>query len=307
MRKIIGIGESLLDIIFKNGQPSHSVPGGSTFNTMVSLGRLRQPVYFVSEVGDDHIGKSLLDFMKANHIDTTSVDTFADGKSAISLAFLDNENDAHYAFYTQYPEDRLSIIWPRIDEGDIVIFGSYFAVNPALRQRVCELIEYAKERKAIIYYDPNFRDSHAHEAMKLMPSILENLEYADIVRGSTDDMRNLFRQTEAEKVYLDHIKFYSPNFIYTRGKEGAELFCGSGHCHFDNQPGEIISTIGAGDSFNAGILFGLLKHDITLGNLYTLTPDDWKPIVRYGLEFAAAVCGSYDNYISEETADRYRP
>ena len=43
-----------------------------------------------------------------------------------------------------------------------------------------------KERKAIIYYDPNFRDAHAHETVKLMPSVLENLEYADLVKGSED-------------------------------------------------------------------------------------------------------------------------
>ena len=40
MRKIIGIGETILDIIFRNNQPSHAVPGGSTFNTLISLGRL---------------------------------------------------------------------------------------------------------------------------------------------------------------------------------------------------------------------------------------------------------------------------
>ena len=45
MRKIIGIGETILDIIFKNGQPTKALPGGSVFNTMVSLGRLGIPVH----------------------------------------------------------------------------------------------------------------------------------------------------------------------------------------------------------------------------------------------------------------------
>lgn len=60
--------------------------------------------------------------------------------------------------------------------------------------------------------------------MKLMPAILENLEYADIVRGSSEDFETLFKQTDAEKTYRDNIKFYCPNFIYTRGGEGVELF-----------------------------------------------------------------------------------
>lgn len=60
-------------------------------------------------------------------------------------------------------------------------------------------MEFAKERKAIIYYDPNFRDAHAHEAVKLMPSVLENLEYADLVKGSADDFNNLFHVTDPQK------------------------------------------------------------------------------------------------------------
>lgn len=50
MRKIIGIGETIFDIIFRNNQPSHAVPGGSTFNTLISLGRLGVPATFISGI-----------------------------------------------------------------------------------------------------------------------------------------------------------------------------------------------------------------------------------------------------------------
>ena len=196
-------------------------------------------------------------------------------------------------------------MWPRIEKDDIIIFGSYFALNPALRKKVCELVEFAKERKAIIYYDPNFRDAHAHEAVKLMPSVLENLEYADLVKGSADDFNNLFHVTDPQKIYTDHIKFYCPNFICTLGSKGVKLFCEKGDKHFATTPVTPVSTIGAGDSFNAGVLFGLLKHDITLDKLYSLTPEEWEPIVRYGREFAATVCCSMDNYITPEFAYKY--
>lgn len=208
-------------------------------------------------------------------------------------------------FYNQFPEERLNFVWPRIEKDDIIIFGSYFALNPALRKKVCELVEFAKERKAIIYYDPNFRDAHAHEAVKLMPSVLENLEYADLVKGSADDFNNLFHVTDPQKIYTDHIKFYCPNFICTLGSKGVKLFCEKGDKHFATTPVTPVSTIGAGDSFNAGVLFGLLKHDITLDKLYSLTPEEWEPIVQYGMEFAATVCCSMDNYITPEFAANY--
>lgn len=76
------------------------------------------------------------------------------------------------------------IVFPKLEEDDIVVFGSYFALNPVLRDKVQDLLEQAREKKAIVYYDPNFRSSHKDEAIKLTSTIIENLEYADIVRGS---------------------------------------------------------------------------------------------------------------------------
>lgn len=52
---IIGIGETILDIIFRNDKPETAVPGGSTFNAIISLGRVGMPCTIVTETGDDHI------------------------------------------------------------------------------------------------------------------------------------------------------------------------------------------------------------------------------------------------------------
>ena len=313
MRKIIGIGETILDVIFRKNkkgemQPTKAVPGGSTFNTLISLGRLGISASLVTELGDDHIGKDIIRFMNENGVGTDYIDIYnpQDGKTPVSLAFLDENNNAQYTFYHQFPDERLNVAMPLINEGDIVIFGSYFSLNPQLRQSITEILEFAKTRKAIIYYDPNFRPSHSHEAMKLMPSIIENLEYADIVRGSADDFEVLFKITSAEKTYLDKIKFYCPNFIYTAGEKGVELFCNAGSCHFDTPQVETVSTIGAGDTFNAGILFGLIRHNITLAELYSLTLDKWASIIGFATEFAAAVCQSDENYLPLSLATAYR-
>jgi fructokinase len=58
MRKVIGIGETVLDIIFKNGKPVSALPGGSTFNAMISLGRSGVKTNFISETGNDRVGRT---------------------------------------------------------------------------------------------------------------------------------------------------------------------------------------------------------------------------------------------------------
>ena len=67
-RKIIGIGETIMDIIFKNGKPTAAVPGGSTFNGIISLGRLGLDVSMISETGNDKVGDIIMDFMKDNGV-----------------------------------------------------------------------------------------------------------------------------------------------------------------------------------------------------------------------------------------------
>ena len=305
MRKVFGIGETILDIIFRNDQPQKAVPGGSVFNGLISLGRLNVPVSFISELGNDRVGDMIRDFMEDNHITTEFVDRFPDGKSPISLAFLDDDKNANYIFYKDYPAQRLEVPLPKIEKDDIFVFGSYYSLNPVLRTRMVEFLQYAQERKAIIYYDPNFRKAHAHEAIRLMPTVLENLEFADIVRGTDEDFQNHYGKTDAQNVYKEHIQFYCDRFLTTHGANGVNLHTRNFTRHFDSPQIQPLSTIGAGDNFNAGIIYGLLKYDVRHADLPSLDQDTWGKIIRCGMDLASEVCQSYDNYISKEFAAKY--
>ena len=299
MRKVIGIGETILDIIFEGNQPSAAVPGGSVFNGIVSFGRAGVNVSFISETGNDRVGNIILQFMRENNIPTDHVNVFPDGKSPVSLAFLNEHSDAEYIFYKDYPKQRLDVLFPEIHEDDIVIIGSYYALNPVLRDKILELLETAKEKKAIIYYDPNFRSSHKDEAIKLTSTIIENLEYADIVRGSAEDFFYMYGLNDADKIYKDKIQFYCPNFICTAGAEQISLRTKNCRKEYPIEPLKAISTIGAGDNFNAGLIYGMLKYDVRYRDLDNLDENTWDKIIRYGKDFAAEVCKSFNNSISK--------
>lgn len=307
MRKVIGIGETILDIIFQGGQPTAAVPGGSVFNGIVSLARVGVPVLFISETGNDHVGNIILQFMRDNGLSTEHVNVFPDGKSPVSLAFLNEHSDAEYIFYKDYPKQRLDVVFPELEEDDIVVIGSYYALNPVLRDKILELLDRARERKAIVYYDPNFRASHKEEAIKLAPTIIENLEYADIVRGSQEDFFYMYNLRDADKIYKDKIKFYCPNFLCTAGGEQVALRTDKLVKNYSIEPMEAVSTVGAGDNFNAGIIYGLLKYDIRREELYAgLDEATWDKIIRCGIEFAADVCRSFSNSVSGEFTKKHK-
>ena len=304
MRRVIGIGETILDVLFKDNQPKAAVPGGSVFNGIISLGRAGANVTFVSEVGGDKVGNIILDFMKENGVGTDNVMVYPDRKSPVSLAFLNEKNDAEYIFYKDYPSLRLDAEMPEVTGDDIIMFGSYYAITPQLRDKVKELLDRARKAGAIIYYDVNFRKSHAHEAIKLMPIILENFEYADIVRGSNEDFGFMFGMTDPDKVYQHKVSFYCPRFICTNGGEGLCLRTASLKKDYPVAPLQTVSTIGAGDNFNAGLVFGLLKNRIRKADLDELTEADWDKIIASGMSFSKEVCTSLDNYISKDFAEK---
>lgn len=223
MRKVIGIGETVLDIIFKDGQPVGAVPGGSVFNGVISLGRSGVNATFISETGNDRVGRTIVDFLKDNGVNADNINMYPDSKSPISLAFLNENNDAEYVFYKDHPHDQLDFAYPDVRRDDVVMFGSYYAVNPVIRPQVAGFLEYALGRGAILYYDVNYRASHRSEVMKLTPNILENLEYADIVRGSSEDFEVMFRKTDPDVIYRSEISFYTRKFIFTQGSNPVRL------------------------------------------------------------------------------------
>ena len=302
MRKIIGIGETVLDIIFRNDQPIQAVPGGSTFNAIISLSRAGVNTSFISETGNDRVGRMIIQFLKDNGCEADSVSVYPDSKSPLSLAFLNDQNDAEYIFYKDHPHDRLDFTFPEINEDDIVLFGSYYAVNPVIRPQVKGFLDYAREHGAILYYDVNFRASHQYEVMKLTPNLLENFELADIVRGSAEDFEILFKKSDAEQVYRSEIMFYTKKFIYTNAALPIQLFADNGlKKQYSVENAETVSTIGAGDNFNAGFLYGLLLNGITRSQLEEgLSESQWDSIVEQGTKFSAEVCRSLYNYVSSE-------
>ncbi len=304
MRKVIGIGETVLDIIFRDDQPVQAVPGGSVFNSLISLGRTGIKCTFISETGNDRVGRGIIRFLQDNGVDATSVNVYPSSKSPISLAFLNEQNDAEYIFYKDHPNDRLEFAYPQVDCDDVVLFGSYYAVNPVIRPQVQAFLEHARQRGAILYYDVNFRASHRDEVMKLTPNILENLEMADVVRGSSEDFQVLYRKSDPDQVYRTQIAFYTKKFICTQGADPVELRAEGGLSkHYPVPSTRTVSTIGAGDNFNAGFVFGLLRYGITRDMMERgLTEQQWDLCISCAQQFSADVCQRLDNYVGIDFA-----
>lgn len=306
--RIIAMGETVLDILFheqecngvRESVPFAAVPGGSSFNSMVSVGRSGIPCLFIGYTGANRVGYQIVDFMKSNGISTDYFEVRKDERAALSLAYLDSNGDADYVFYKDTPVASARYLKPKFMPTDYFLYGSYFAICPGLRTQVRDILQSVHDTGAIVYYDINFRRSHQPEKENLLPVVQENCMLSSIVRGSADDFDILFGTRNPEEIYSKHISEYCPIFICTAG--AGQIFICTPHAihefHVPQIPAhEIVSTVGAGDSFNAGFLCAMYAKGICKEMLPTMDRSHWEELVANGVEYASKVCRSRDNYI----------
>lgn len=288
--RIIGIGETVLDILFKNDQPQKAVPGGSTFNSIVSLGRAGVPCTMVTEVGGDHIGDLTCRYLRENGVSDQFVRRHDGTKSHITLAFLDEHNDAQYIFYKDHASAALDGALPHIQADDIVLFGSFFAINPAIRPAVRSMLLEAHKAGAWMYYDINFRKPHIPDIPAVMANIEENMRLANIVRGSMEDFEYLYNLTDADSIY-ERVRPFCPTLILTDGARMIRFYSPAGCETYPVSPIETVSTVGAGDNFNAGYIYAMRKGI-----------DDSAARIAMAQRWSQDVCRQIGNNISDALA-----
>jgi len=302
MPTIYAIGETIYDIIFSNNEPVAAKAGGAMLNTTVSLGRLGLPVEFVSELGDDPAGNIISSFLNHNGVSIDLAYRYA-GKTIIALAFLQENNDARYSFYKPEPDTRLQIELPAFEASDIVLFGAFYSLTEGIRRQLIEFVEMARDAGALIVYDPNIRSPHKNEIESLRELIYENFSLSDIVRGSDEDFMTMFDIRDGNRAYEMTASYGCKYLVYTKSNIGVEIYSPDGMTEVPVPSVATRSTIGAGDSFNAGLIYELYQSGLKPGQMQSY---ELRKMVKTAVSFGSHVCTHYDNYISEEFAEKMK-
>lgn len=280
-------------------------PGGSMLNTAISLGRLNIPVSHISLIANDRASEMLLSFLEENGVATNCLHREIEIKTSLALAFLDENRNADYSFYKEELTKTPDLFFPEVSPFDIVHFGSFFSLNRILHKPLHEFLIKARKNKAVILYDPNFRTPHLPQLNKLMPLIEANLAVAQIVKASNDDLENIFKVRTPIDAW-NIIKEYKVEIlVYTMGENGSWVFTAQDSLFVPSNKIEIVSTIGAGDTFSAGIIFYLHQMMEQGIRYHQFSRAQWKKCLELATLFAAETCQSYDNYLSCSFVNNY--
>ena len=306
MRKIYTVGEAIYDIIFENRKPVDAKVGGAMINTSVSLGRLGLPIHYIGDTANDVVGDIMVDFLEENHVDVSHFTRYDNSKSRLALAFVDDKNAPRYSFYKIKTDQKIYLDFPEVKKDDIILFGSFYGIKVDVRGQLVDFLLEARKVGAILIYDPNFRPNHSSLLSAVMPYIEENIRFADIAKGSNEDYDLIFGKDNFKDVVHRLKKVGMKRLIYTQNERGIDVHLPDRDFHKDVKKLNPVSAVGAGDTFNAGLIYYLFKNNIGKEELRNMNQEQWDAMLDTADLFAANVCMSMDNYISQDLAEKLK-
>ncbi|MCV3273154.1 carbohydrate kinase family protein [Roseobacter sinensis] len=262
---IICCGEALIDMIpsatadARTGFVPHA--GGAVFNTAIALGRLGHETGFVTGLSDDLFGQQL-----AAALDQSQVDYSHAIRSSLptTLAFVElSEGQARYTFYDENTAGR-SLSPTQLPDLPEAAQALYFGGISLISEPCAEFYAALAEREAqdrLIMIDPNIRASFVQDEARYRARLERMIAVADIVKVSDEDLDWIIGGDTGLDAKAGQLCAAGPHaVIVTRGAEGATAVLKSGAVlDAPAHPAQVVDTVGAGDTFNAGVLARLAQ------------------------------------------------
>ena len=254
------VGEALIDIVIPPAGDSVEHVGGSPANVAIGLSRLGHPTSLATHIGTDDRGRRIADLMAAEGVDLTA-DSMAAERTPTAAAHLDAAGVATYEFDLDWRLDADRVAVP---EGAHLHTGSIAATLSPGGEAVAAIVSTAREH-ATISYDPNARPSLMGSPDEARPVIERLIALADVVKASDEDVRWLYGATPVTQV-LAHWAALGPSVCaVTQGGDEVVVLAAGELQRFPTLPSRVVDTVGAGDSFMAGLVSGLLDAGLLGG------------------------------------------
>ncbi|MEZ5538087.1 MAG: carbohydrate kinase [Thiolinea sp.] len=291
---IICCGEALIDMIPTANSAGETAflpkSGGAVFNTAIALGRLGVNAGFITGLSTDLFGQQLAQDLNSSHVDSSLA---IQSGLPTTLAFVQlNNGQASYTFYDEntagrsLTPDTLPVIPEQVAA---LFFGGISLISEPAADFYAALLERESQHRVIVT-DPNIRRGFITDEQRYRKRLDRIISHTDILKVSDEDLDWIIGgdMSPAEKVR--QLAAQGPTLILlTRGSQGSTAYLhGEEIASAPAQQAEVVDTVGAGDTFNAGVMTqlfnnGLLNKDA----LKSLSAEQLSTALAYGAKVAA--------------------
>ncbi|MEL7647978.1 MAG: fructoselysine 6-kinase [Sedimentibacter sp.] len=236
--KIAAVGDNCIDVYDNTGE---FYPGGNPVNVAVYVKRMNGNSSYTGVVGNDDYGKFMIDAIKAKGVDTSHI-RILEGKTAVTHVELKDGDRV----LGEYEEGVMADF--RLTEEDIDFLCSHDLVVTGIWGMIESELHRIKERGVPVAFD--FADKIDHDITKIA------LPFVDYAFFSCDQ-----KSIEELHEFMKMIKSKGPKLVVvTRGEQGSIAYDGNVFTQFGIIECEVVDSMGAGDSYIAGFLLGLLQE-----------------------------------------------
>lgn len=246
--RVLVVGECLVDVVHRPDGSVVERPGGSPANVAVGLGRLGLEVTLLTSYDDDARGRALQAHLSASSVRTVVVP----GPTSVAVGHLDDDGRASWEIDLHWALGDVDLPAP-----DLLHVGSVAATTG---DDVLRLVDrWAGD--VLVSYDPNCRPQVMGPAEGVRDRVEELAALADVVKLSDEDCAWLHPDRPVADVAAAWLDAGPQLVVVTSGPRGADGWTAAGHLHVDAPAGDpVVDTVGAGDAFTAGLLWGLVEH-----------------------------------------------
>ncbi len=254
-KKILGLGEILWDML-----PGGKKLGGAVTNLIYFTNLLGSEGRIASAIGTDDLGKEILAVLEGNGLSTDLIREDPDHPTGTVEVTLDQGGKPSYIIHEHVAWDNVKVtdaLLASAREADALVFGSLFQRNGVSRDTLRTVVKAAEN--AVTFCDINLRQNYYSEDI-----ISWSCNNADILKLNDEEIPVIGKLTglygDADGVAEGLIEKYSLKMIaLTRGDKGSVLYTSESVSEHPGIPAEVRDSVGAGDSFAAAVLTGVLE------------------------------------------------
>lgn len=250
--EVLVVGESLVDVVERPDGVVERLPGGSAANVAVALARLGRTVGLLTCLARDDAGAMLADHLARSGVDLVG-DPWVLDRTSTATARTAGDGSASYQFDLAWDPAPVDVSGYRA-----VHVGSIGAVLLPGADLVRDLVRRSRGA-ALVSYDVNARTTITGAGPEVVARTEQLASLADIVKVSDEDLAVLWPDREADDVVRSLLRAGAGGVAVTKGAEGTQWWDAISSWGVPASPVEVVDTIGAGDTFAAVLLHGVLE------------------------------------------------